>query len=96
MHETRNHLRELPEAFVWKLQNSVQSAELKKVLYDNYETIFISLKIKSFDAKMRNFWSSVKYLFFRVYKEERVSFSVLYGWKYIFPYQTEDKKNKSA
>ncbi len=52
---------------VVKLRNFLNFSELKKVLYKNYKTIFITRNLKSFSTKVRNLESSVKYLFFRVY-----------------------------
>jgi len=42
----------------------MNSAELKKVPYEKYEMILILLNLKSFGAKIRNFYSSVINLFF--------------------------------
>ena len=55
MYETTNHFTELTMSFVAKLRNPVKSAELKKDLKENHETIYAPRNLKSFGAKMRNF-----------------------------------------
>ena len=58
----------LPEGFVVKLRNSLQFSELKKVLYENYETFFMLRNLKSFRKTVLNLQSSVEHLlFFRVH-----------------------------
>ena len=54
----------LPEGFVVKLRNSLQFSELKKVLYENYETFFMLRNLKSFRKTVLNLQSSVEHLFF--------------------------------
>jgi hypothetical protein len=65
---------ELLEAFAVKLRNSLQFSEHKKVLSENYETIFILRNLKSFRKAVRNLQSLVEHLFFRVYErsEKRI------------------------
>ncbi len=55
---------ELLEGFAVKLRNSLQFSELKKVLSEDYETIFILRNLKSFRKAVRNLQSSVEHLFF--------------------------------
>ena len=55
MYETTSYFTELTKSFVPELPNPVKPTELKKVLCQNHETIYIPLNLKSFGAKMRNF-----------------------------------------
>ena len=60
-------LAELRRGFVAKHRNFRKFLELKKVLYESYETIFVSQNLKSFRGSMLNLKSLVQYLFFVVY-----------------------------
>jgi len=60
----RTQLTELRKSFVVKYRNFCKFPELKKVLYESYETIFRPPNLKSFRRSMPNLKSSVKYLFF--------------------------------
>ncbi len=55
---------ELLKGFVAKIQNFLNFAKLKKVLYKNYKTTFIARNLKSFNTKVRNLESSLKKTFF--------------------------------
>jgi hypothetical protein len=47
-----------------KHRNPLKFSGLKKVLYENYETIFMPRNLKSFRKKMPNLQSSAEHLFF--------------------------------
>jgi hypothetical protein len=47
-----------------KRRNPLKFSELKKVLCENYETIFMRRNLKSFRKKVPNLQSSVEHLFF--------------------------------
>ncbi len=55
---------ELLQGSVVKLWNPLKLSELKEVLFENCETIFMPRNLKSFRKKVRNFESSVENLFF--------------------------------
>src|SRR5215469_6163627 len=51
----------LLEGFIVKSRNSLQFSKPKKVLYENYETIFVPRNLKSFRKTVPNLQSSVEY-----------------------------------
>ena len=58
-HKFGRLLTEVRRSFVAKHRNLRKFSELKKVLYENYETIFVPPNLKSFRGSMPNPKSSV-------------------------------------
>ena len=62
-YETIDQFTELTESFGEKLRNPAISSELRKVLYNYYETIFTLPNLKLFSKNVLNHWSSVPICF---------------------------------